>query len=326
MFLEHSNSTIEGFTFRRGSHDIVGGMYVFASDATITDCFFTDNYGAHISPANTAGALSTSGLANVTVRNTVFNDNSSVKTGGICIGGNSSITNCVISANTGGWYGGGITVLNGDISISQCTIEYNVGGDVFGGGGGVWIYAGGVYVWIDGVWVYQDSSNVTMTDCNVSQNTTPSEVDKGILVSLGAQLHMYGDNVVDNVRIENSGSVASFQAGSVCTMAGPYSPTDQAATVLDVDAFDAEALLKVAGTLFKKGCLSITNASNSLAASQVGDEIAILEFGQTEGEAQGVVFPTMPDGLGLQLHMGANQWRQRHTCKTKGYRNGTSVI
>ena len=300
MSLINSDSTIEGFTIQNGVHSIVGGMFVFASEATITDCVFVNNHGESTS-AGDAGGLSTSGLANVLISNTNFINNTSDKTGAIFIGGTSSLTNCLISGNTGGSYSGGLTMMSGNVSLNQCTIQSNDGGLNYGGGGGIWVYAGGVLVWVDREFIYLDSSELTMTDCNVSQNTTPGEVDKGILLSLGAQLHMYGNNVVDNTRIENSGTTASFQAGSVCEMAGPFSPTDQAATVLDVDAFDAEALLKVEGTLFERGSLSITNDSNSLADSQVGDKITVFEFGQAEGQLAGVVFPNMPDGLGLQL-------------------------
>ena len=303
MFLAYSDSTIEGFTIQDGVDSIVGGMYVFASDATITDCVFVNNEGESQS-AGDAGALSTSGLANVQISDSNFINNTSEKTGAIFISGTSSLTNCQISGNTGGTYSGGLTMMSGNVSLNQCTIQSNDGGLHYGGGGGIWVYAGGVYTIIDGVWIYLDSSELTMTDCNVSQNTTPSDADNGILLSLGAQLHMYGDNVIDDAHIENSGTTASFQAGSVCEMSGSYSPTDQTATVLDVDAFDAEALLKIEGTLFNRGCLSITNLSNSLADSQVGDEITIFEFGQTDGQATGVVFPAMPDGLGLQFIFG----------------------
>ena len=303
MNLAYSDSTIEGFTIQNGVHSIVGGMFVFASEATITDCVFINNHGESTS-AGDAGALSTSGLANVQISDTNFINNTSDKTGAIFISGTSSLTNCQISGNTGGSYSGGLTMMSGNVSLNQCTIESNDGGLNYGGGGGIWVYAGGVYTIIDGIWIYLDSSELTMTDCNVSQNTTPSDADNGILLSLGAQLHMYGNNVIDDAQIENSGTTASFQAGSVCEMAGPYSPTDQTATVLDVDAFDAEALLKIEGTLFKRGCLSITNVSNSLADSQVGDEITIFEFGQAEGQSTGVVFPAMPDGLGLQFIWG----------------------
>ena len=303
MNLAYSNSTIEGFTIQNGVHSIVGGMFVFASDATITDCVFVNNQGESTSTGD-AGALSTSGLANVQISDTNFINNTSEKTGAIFISGTSSLTNCQISGNTGGSYSGGLTMMSGNVSLNQCTIQSNDGGLNYGGGGGIWVYAGGVYTIIDDVWIYLDSSELTMTDCNVSQNTTPSDADNGILLSLGAQLHMYGNNVVDDAHIENSGSTASFQAGSVCEMSGSYSQTDQTATVLDVDAFDAEALLKIEGTLFKRGCLSITNFSNSLANSQAGDEITIFEFGQAEGQSTGVVFPAMPDGLGLQFIWG----------------------
>ena len=304
MWLDNSNSTIEGFTLKRGLHHIVGGMYVYGSDATITNCLFSDNHAEATSAANTAGALSTSGLSNVILSGCHFYDNTSHQTGGIYISGDSSITNCVISGNTGGSYAGGITVLSGDISISNCTIEYNEGGDVSGGGGGLWIYAGGVHVLADGVWHFLDSSNVTIFDCNVWWNTCPNGVDKQILVTDGGGLQMYGDNVVDNTYAENSGSIVAFQAGSICTMAGPYSQTSQITTVLDVDDLNAEALLKVTGTMEKNGCLTITNESNSLANSQVGDRIKLFEFGQTQGGGGSVVLPVMPLGLGLEFISG----------------------
>ena len=169
--------------------------------------------------AGDAGALSTSGLANVQINDTNFINNTSDQTGAIFIGGTSSLTNCLISGNTGGSYSGGLTMMSGIVSLNQCTIQSNDGGLNYGGGGGIWVYAGGVYTIIDDDWIYLDSSELTMTDCTVSQNTTPGEVDKGILVSLGAQLHMYGDNVVDNAHIENSG-INCFISSGICLRDG----------------------------------------------------------------------------------------------------------
>jgi hypothetical protein len=281
-------------------------MYVYGNDATITatirNCLFIDNHAETLYAANTSGGLCTSGLANVVVSDCLFYGNTSPKTGGIWVSGNSSITNCVISGNSGGSFGGGITVMWGNVSISQCSIEYNDGSE----SGGIWIAAVGIYTWIvdDRVWVFLDSSDVTMTDCYVSENTCPNKVDKQILVSDGGGLQMYGDNVVDNTYAENSGSIVAFQAGSICTMVGPYSPTSQITTVLDVDDLNAEALLKVTGTMEKNGCLTITNESNSLANSQVGDRIRLFEFGQSQGDGGNTVLPVMPLGLGLEFRWG----------------------
>jgi len=87
-------------------------------------------------------------------------------------------------------------------------------------------------------------------------------------------------------------------------MVGPYSPTTDAVTLLDIDAFGADALLQLTGTLRKNGCLTITNESGSLGASQLGHEISIMEFGQAEGGNGSVIFPVMPDGLGLKFIAG----------------------
>ncbi len=299
MFLEHSDSIIDGFTFQHGFDSLVGGLYVYGSDATITNCIFDDNHGGATS-AGAAGGLSTS-AANVAISNTDFYDNSSSKTGGVCIGGTSSLTNCVISGNTGGWYGGGLTMLHGDVSINQCTIELNDGGTASDGGGGIWVYAGGIVVWTDGVWIYYDTSNFTMTDCTVTQNTCPGAVDRGILVAEGAKLQMYGDNVVDNAYAANSGSEVAFAAASLCTMAGPYSPTYQTTTAIDVDALDATASLVVAGDLGKKGSLSVTNESGSLLGSEAGEIVPLARAALLTGTYESVVFPAMPQGLGLQL-------------------------
>ena len=304
MFLINSDSTIEGFTIQNGVDSIVGGMFVFASEATITDCIFFNNEGGSTS-AGAAGGLSTSGLANVLISNTNFINNTSDKTGAIFISGTSSLTDCLISGNTGGSYSGGLTMMSGNVSLNQCTIQSNDGGLNYGGGGGIWIYAGGVYIYgVDDVAIYLDSSELTMTDCYVSENTCPNKVDKQILVSDGGWLQMYGDNVVDNTYAENSGSIVAFQAGSICTMVGPYSPTSQITTVLDVDDLNAEALLKVTGTMKKNGCLTITNESNSLANSQVGDRIRLFEFGQSQGDGGNTVLPVMPLGLGLEFRWG----------------------
>jgi len=144
MTLEYSDSTIEGFTIQDGVHSIVGGMFVFASDATISDCVFVNNEGEYTGSVGDAGALSTSGLANVQISDTNFINNTSDKTGAIFIGGTSSLTNCQISGNTGGTYSGGLTMMSGNVSLNQCAIQSNDGGLHYGGGGGIWVYAGGV--------------------------------------------------------------------------------------------------------------------------------------------------------------------------------------
>jgi hypothetical protein len=280
LSLSNSDSTIEGFKFKNGYGAFVGGMYINESDATVNNCLFDNNYGAII-----AGGLVAS-ASNVVISNTDFYDSTSNFTGGVAIGGNCSLSNCVISGNTGNLYAGGITVLEGNVSMDQCTVEWN-GGTIAGG------------IWIDG-----NATHLNLTDCNVWGNTSDNEENKGILVTDSARVQMYGANVVDNTYVEDSGSVAAFQAGSVCTMVGPYSPTYDATTVLDVDAFGADAPLQLTGTLRKNGCLSITNESGSLSGSLEGHEISIFEFGQAEGGNGSVVFPVMPDGLGLRFIAG----------------------
>jgi len=281
MYLWNSDSTIEGFKFRRGDSQYTGGMSIMLSDVTVNSCFFDDNYGMFF-----AGGLFVQSDSNVVIINTDFYDNTSEHAGAITSAGNCSLSNCSISGNTGNNSTGGIVVIRGNVSMEQCTVEWNDGPS-----------AGGI--WVDGtVW-----AELNLTDCNIWGNTA-NGVNKGILITNSARVQMYGENVVDNTYIEDPGSVAAFQAGSVCTMVGPYSPTTDAVTLLDIDAFGADALLQLTGTLRKNGCLTITNESRSLDASQLGHEISIIEFGQTEGGNGSVIFPVMPDGLGLKFIAG----------------------
>ncbi len=119
------NSTITG-----NSGTLGGGISLFTTDGTISDCNISDNF----SGSNGGGIYCLE--SQPTILNCTINNNNAVHFGGgiACQSQSSpSIMNCIISDNTAEVQGGGIYCYrNSDFSIENCTIYGNSA--QFGGG------------------------------------------------------------------------------------------------------------------------------------------------------------------------------------------------
>ncbi|MHC4219786.1 MAG: right-handed parallel beta-helix repeat-containing protein, partial [Planctomycetota bacterium] len=99
--------TVTGGTAIEGSSETPwgGGMYIFSSDITVTDCVFTGNV------AGLGGGMSI-GASSSAIDNSVFDDNSAEQGGGLFVIGSSLrvpvLTDCTFSNNHATEDGGGM--------------------------------------------------------------------------------------------------------------------------------------------------------------------------------------------------------------------------
>lgn len=152
---------LEGFTITNGSAANGGGMYISASNPTVTSCIFDNNtatddgggvYNLGGSPAfdlcefnnNTAtngrggGAACDGGAA--TFSNSSFSSNNALGTSGdggglAVISGSVTVTTCVFDLNNASLVGGGVGVVGGSLTMTGSTITNNAA--TTGGGVGI---------------------------------------------------------------------------------------------------------------------------------------------------------------------------------------------
>ena len=121
-----------------------GGIMLYNSNAQISWCNITDNYISTMI-GGTGGGIKIMDSHPIITGCDITNNNGYWRGGGIDMFGNSSLimTNCTITGNVlsiADGCGGGIASQGSDMSLTDCTISYNVGGGY--GGGGVWISGG----------------------------------------------------------------------------------------------------------------------------------------------------------------------------------------
>jgi hypothetical protein len=192
---EGSNAILSGFTITNGLSTSGGGVYIYASSPTITDCVITTNRASVESGLAQGGGLYLEASA-ATIRNCTISGNYALSAvygtangGGIYINGGAPIlTNIILNGNTASAgtdaEGGGIYSAGSVLSINASTISTNsaINGYRYIRGGGMFfsrstlsmanciIYGnsadlgGGIY--FDG-----SSSFSSLTNCTIVRNT-----------------------------------------------------------------------------------------------------------------------------------------------------------
>jgi len=119
------------------SYGVGGGILLFGTSATITDCLISGN-----SSSFQGGGIYSEEYGSVKISNCVITGNSTTSEnanvgGGIATGKRTdvSLSNCIISENSSGEHGGGIACVNTDhnFSITNCTIINNSAIELGGG-------------------------------------------------------------------------------------------------------------------------------------------------------------------------------------------------
>ncbi len=156
---EGSDTVLDGFTITGGDatgtkpNDRGGGMVIFESSPTVTNCTFTGNFG-----------VIGGGMFNIssspTMTNCTFSGNTATNSGGgmFIFESSPTMTDCTFSGNTAesGDGGGGMLNLTSSPTMTDCTFSGNSAGSGDGGG------------------MLNLDSSPTMTDCTFSGNSAGS--------------------------------------------------------------------------------------------------------------------------------------------------------
>ncbi len=278
-----------------------GGIRCWYSSPTVTTCTFSGNIGT-----SSGGGIDSSSASSPTIYNCTVFDNTAPSGGGIYLGsGDPTIDTCTISNNTATISGGGIYARDNTKTIVDCTISGNTAID----GGGIWCWIAGISI-IDsdirnnysdsggGIYI-SNQVELSISDSTMSENT--AGLGAGIFNKLGSTVTFTGLNTTNEIWCQDIGTTLTFEAESVCTVIGGVTPSPNASITFDLDVLDTTASMQVEGILIRHGGLSITNGSNSLLSSQVGQVLPLAQAYSFDGAFDSIVLPLMPQGLGLQL-------------------------
>jgi hypothetical protein len=144
---EGPDTILDGFTVTNGLADNGGGMTMFGSSPTVTNCIFTSNN------ASRGGGMLADWDSSPTVTNCIFTSNGGEYGGGMynAYGSHSTVTNCIFAYNSVVWFGGGMDNKQSDPTVTNCTFKSNLG--YFGGG-----------------MFNEDNSSPTVTNCTFTSN------------------------------------------------------------------------------------------------------------------------------------------------------------
>jgi hypothetical protein len=126
----------------------------------------------------------------------------------------------------------------------------------------------------------------------------------GLIVEDASIISWTGVNIVqyDDILCEDPGSLLHFTADSICTVDEELEPSEDGVLRFDIDFFATAPSLQVGDRFIVQGGLAVTNESGSFASSNIGDYIPLIQVADIVGSVfDSIVFPAMPEGLGLQL-------------------------
>jgi hypothetical protein len=261
-----------------------GGIAIQYVPAVLTNCTFTNNSsknGGGLSVMQTWGSQ-----ASLVLSGCEFTGNNAYHGGGVyqSLDSGSEFTNCTFTNNTAIFDGGGFTCsVSSNASFVSCSFYDNTvtQGDYTGGGA---IYIG-----------YTDI--LELTDCIMSGNESPNA--NGIFAYY-TQLVFNGTNTSDEMYIEDLSALA-FSAESTCGVTGSTFLSPDGTISFDIDAIDTSSSLNASESINLMGGLVVSNNTGSLSGSQLGDVIPLAQASTLAGNFDSIVFPPMPEGLGLQL-------------------------
>ena len=193
-----------------------------------------------------------------------------------------TLNNCQFENNSVGDSGGGMKNWNSSPTITNCTFTNNIA-ERFGGGMDNW-----------------GPGNTTITNCTLTDNT--ALYGDGINTRI-ATTHFFGTNTSDGLNSALLGSFA-FNTEATCDVTGSISLPQSGTISFDIHAIDTSSLLNVSHGFGRNGGLVVSNDSGSLLGAteeNIGDIIPLAQASTLNGNFDSIVFPPMPEGLGLQL-------------------------
>jgi len=175
---ETNNTIIDGFTITNAG---IGGLYC-TSDATITNCVFSNNY------INGSGGGMAIVVGEPIIDNCTFSYNTAESSGGGIFTNSShaTITNCSF-LNNSAQYAGALEVANCNPVLSNCSFVGNTAS----------LYGGAVYI-------NSGSSSPTMSNCTFTSNVAP--FGGGIILGVDCSISLVDSNFYTNSSTNETGS------------------------------------------------------------------------------------------------------------------------
>ncbi|MCP4758215.1 MAG: hypothetical protein GY894_09155 [Planctomycetes bacterium] len=290
---ETASTVIEGFTISFGweEFDLGAGILCNASSSpTVTGCVLTDN-----ETGNSGGGIACiDNSSPIFIGCTVSSNSANFGGGGVMCSSscNPTFMDCIIENNTTSLGGGVAIYTNSNPVFSNCSISLNTATYWPWGGGGVYCAIGCSATFSDcdiignvapgrGVGVWADASDVTLINCDISQNdNTEDDAPAGIQFSAGASGLLWGcmiaentggglgfddsDGSVTNCWIQNNSIVGGLGGGIQCDNSS--SPTITDCTIWRNSSDDGTE------SLGNGGGLSCTDSSNPIVTGCIISE------------------------------------------------------
>jgi hypothetical protein len=193
---------------------------------------------------------------------------------------NPTLLSCTFTNNTAVIGGAIANYYDSSPSLESCILKNNSS-----------IYGGGLF--------NQSSSSPTLNNCVMIGNKAP--LGAGIYARFASSVYFEGTNVCDSLYFSEVGSAIHLAAESVCTVSGSVIPSASGSITFELDDLGTSPSLRADSTFLHQGGLSVSNSSSSLMNAQLGDIIPLAEVAESLIDFSSMVFPPLPDGLGLQL-------------------------
>lgn len=159
---EFSNETIlDGNATTVGIAGGSASVATIVDGLTISNCKNASNFsggGARIDGAQTT-------IQNCIIKNCTTTSTAATSSGGIVLTGSAIVKDCYIHDNQTSGYGAGVTIYSDGCTLTGCKVTNNKSA-LFGGG----------------VNLYSATSGVTVSNCDISNNTTTAKSGGGIIV------------------------------------------------------------------------------------------------------------------------------------------------
>jgi predicted outer membrane repeat protein len=311
-----------------GAIDLASGNGVL----TVNGGTFSGNQSA-----NDGGAISTSSTGASQITGSSLTNNNGSSGGAIELGGTLTLTNCTLSNNTVGNFGGAIYVFFGNLTITGCTLSTNTA--AFGGvilsqggivncssntlsnntatmeGGAVYNYSGGSYVITDctlsantaqhGGAIY-NSAVLTVTNSTLSTNNANNTGYGGaIFNAIGGNLTVNACTLSNNSANSRGGAIFSggLNAGNSSTLVVINSTLASNSAPLS-----GGAIVVASGSATNTNSATLDNCTISANVSEFGGGIDNYNNYSTVTVANDIIAGNMlnPVGFGVDFCGGAN--------------------